>query len=258
MKWLLTHTKKWHAWPRGGTRSKCGTVTFDYLRTNPAKRISSTPPPEGANICGSCNRGLTPADTVTVGKHPLGAQAAAWLALLNKHLIRVRVQVKAADKRDLAMRLASVGATSDPAAGAVYEQIKALLLTPRRHRRRDGVTVMKIMHLRKALDKLPPSAKALQHVAESMQLWRRITGRDIGSGEHFRPDTVIESMLEVPAPEAYIHHLHSKGLSNLALMFHPNTLEKRKSDPAVRGVFGGSTEYWKQTTEQLAAQTVTE
>ncbi|KKK79699.1 hypothetical protein LCGC14_2830870, partial [marine sediment metagenome] len=35
-------------------------------------------------------------------------------------------------------------------------------------------------------------------------------------------------------------------------------MEKRKSDPAVRGVFGGSTEYWKQTTEQLAAQTVTE
>jgi hypothetical protein len=46
-------------------------------------------------------------------------------------------------------------------------------------------------------------------------------------------------MLAVPEKhlEAYIRHHKDKGFSHIAAMFHPNTLERAKNDPALRGVF---------------------
>ena len=65
-------------------------------------------------------------------------------------------------------------------------------------------------------------------------------------------------MLAIPAPDPYIQHLHSKGLTNLALMFHPNTLERRKKDSAVRGVFSGGGDYWEQASDQITAKVIGE
>lgn len=256
--WLQLRTKKWHAWPHGGTRSVCGTVTADDLRITAAKQIKAVLP-VGEVMCGSCARSLgSRAPTPTDPKGRLDAQACAWLALLRKHLVRVRVRVRVAELRALATRLAAVGPTADPDAVAVYEQIRVLLLTPRRHKRRNGHTVMKITHLREALEALGPTPQALIHVAAAMKAWRHITEREVSRGERFRADTVITSMLAVPAPTPYIQHLHAKGLSNLALMFHPNTLERRKKDAALRGIFSGSGDYMQRTADQLAAQILTD
>ncbi|KKK42766.1 hypothetical protein LCGC14_3169520, partial [marine sediment metagenome] len=234
----------------------CGTVTADDLRITAAKQIKNVLP-MGEVMCGSCARSLGPrAPIPTDPEGKLDAQACSWLALLRKHLIRARVRVRVAELRALATRLAAVGPTTDPDAVAVYEQIRVLLLTPRRHKGPKGHTVMRISHLREALKSLGPTPQALLHVAAAMKAWRRITGREVNRGERFRADTVVASMLAVPAPAPYIQHLHTKGLSNLALMFHPNTLEHRKKDAAIRGIFSGSGDYMQRTADQLSAQII--
>ena len=253
--WVLVTTKKWHAWPVGARRSYCGTVTVDDLSTTPAVAIAPQLP-EGAVVCGSCapHAGLS-VPIKKKGQRKLNTQGAAWLGYLRRHLVRVGARAAERELRAVAAHLANVGPTTDAAALAVFEQIRALLLTPRRHRTINGVTVMKITRLREAVKALPPETKALHHLAEALRTWRRITGRDV-KGEKFRPDTVIKAMLEVPAPEAYIEYAHSKGLSPLALMFHPNTIKNCRTHSAVRGIFGGSVEYAQHTADQLAAQII--
>jgi hypothetical protein len=148
------------------------------------------------------------------------------------------------------MRLADVGTPSDPEAVAVYEQLRTLLLTPR-FRRRNGRSTLQITHLREALDALPPDAAVLRQVAETMRLWQKITGRSVKQ-DRFQADRVIKTMLEVPEPEAYIRHLDAQGLPHFAAMFHPNTLERARKAPALRGVFDArNTEYWQQLRGQL-------
>ena len=258
MKWILHKTGKWHAWPKGGRRSKCGTLTLDDLRVLPARRIVQVLP-NGAVVCGTCGRMVGKVASTTAGRMKLGGSASAWLGHLRKHLMRVRVQIRDSTLRDLARRLGEVGPPEDPQAIATYDQIRVLLLTPQRHLKRDGHTIQKITRLKEALALLPKDdPQKLHHVAETMRLWRRITGRTVGAREKFRADTVVASMLEVPTPEPYIKHLHSMGLSNLALMFHPNTIERRKSDAAVRGVFSGSSDYMQHTAAQLDAQIITD
>lgn len=266
-RWILARTGRWHAWPHGARRSICGTLTADNLRVTPAVRIQSTlPPPTDDPLCGTCRSKLG----IPVGRDattPTDSRVIAWLEVVGKHLARIQgrhggrsLTIDRRTKRVLAERLALIGAPDNPEAIAVYDQIRLLLLSPKMHRRRNGHTILKLAYIKEALTKLPPRVDAIQHVAESVKLWRRITGRDLSANERFRPDTVIETTLAIPMPEPYIRHLHTKGISALAAIFHPNTLERFKKDPALRGIFGGdfggSSEYWARTAEQLASQVI--
>ncbi|KKN36940.1 hypothetical protein LCGC14_0768630 [marine sediment metagenome] len=235
----------------------CSTVSVITLRATPAKNIVHTLP-EGARICKSCARALGPgAELPRVKKPTLDPQTVDWLREVNTHLARFHLVVAEPVRRKLAKRLSALGPLTSPDAVDAYNQIRVLLLTPRRHRRDKGhAGGMKIVGLSKALDALPPDAKSLHHVAESMRLWRHITGRSVDQSERFRADTVITSMLQVPSPEAYIRHLHTSGFSSLAGMFHPNTLERRRKDASLRGVFAGSEDYMQHTAAQLDAQVV--
>ncbi len=255
-----SNRRPWHAWPRGGESTMCGTITATKLITTPLKAVTHKLP-EGAVVCKLCIRALGPGHQLTKApakrRRPLDKQTEGWLVTLNAHLARYHLIVAAPLRLELAKRLSAVGSNQDAHAVAVYEQIRTLLLTPRLHRRDSGKGGgMKIVGLRKALDALPPDAQSLNQIATSMRMWRHITQRSVDKGERFRADTVIAAMLEVPAPEPYIRHLHGRGLSSLAVMFHPNTLKARSKDAALRGVFTGSKDYWARTVEQLADQVV--
>lgn len=210
-------------------------------------------------MCLTCNHAL-PLTATTIDKPARNAQVRAWLTLLGAHIAKLRgshggrgMRVARAAKIALAERLATVGGPGDPAAVAVYEQIRVLLLTPRRHKRRNGHTILKLVHIKEALAVLPPDPIQLAHVAETMKLWRSITGRTPDRGESFKPDTVITTMLAISNPEPYIRQLHARGFSSLAGMFHPNTLARAKGkDTTLRGVFDKqNTAYWKQLEGQL-------
>lgn len=254
-----SNRRPWHAWPKGGQSSMCGTLTATKLHTTPLRSVTHTLP-EGAVVCRLCVRALGPGTVLTSpakGHRPLDKQTEGWLITLNAHLARYHLIVAAPLRLELAKRLASIGPTTDAHAVDVYEQIRELLLTPRLHRRDSGKGGgMKIVGLRDALKALPPDARSLNQVAASMKMWRHITQRSVDKGERFHVDTVITAMLEVPAPEPYIRHLHGRGLSSLAVMFHPNTLKARSKDAALRGVFGGTKDYWARTAAQLATQVV--
>lgn len=175
----------------------------------------------------------------------------AWLGYLERHLTRVNATADRDDLLTIAALLAEIGSPDDRAACDVCEQVKALLLTPmespwgRRHRKRPIV----IQSLQAALALLPPRSGKLAAVAASMRCWRSVMGRtDMG---HFRPDKVIEVMLQVPEPEAYLQHLKTKGFESLGVAFHPNVLARAKKEPALRGLFGGGTDYWNRTQDQL-------
>lgn len=255
--WVLVSTDRWHAWGVGSYQTVCGKVSTRDLSKRPAKAIADAPP-EGAVVCLLCERAIGSTNIPCSTKKPLGGVAGVWLGLLRKHLLHVRARVAEPTLRELATRLSMIGAPGDPSTVVIYDQIRALLLTPRYQRRRGPFTVMQITRLKEALEALPPTTEALHHVATATKMWRRITGRQISSSERFKADTVVRTMLQVPNPEAYIEHLYSRGLYDLALMFHPNTLESRKKDAALRGVFGGGSEYARRTAVQLAAQIVKE
>jgi len=161
---------------------------------------------------------------------------AAWMGLIRRHLTTTHSQLPLPDVQLLAERLTLLGSPDNPDVQAVYRQIQTLLLTPMYVRRTTGGGTRRITHLRDALEKIPPDAQSLTHLATTMAIYRRVTGRAL-SRDKFRRDRVVETMLAIPDPEAYITRLHDQGLSNIAAMFHPNTLEHRKKDPSLRGVF---------------------
>lgn len=251
MFYLQWRSGTWHAWPKGGASTVCGRVNVQNLRNAPAKQILPQLPP-GAPLCGSCTRRRTVrgGKRIVILEH--GSDAAAWLAFLRRHLIAKRIKIGAPNERTLAKHLASCGPPTDPKAVAVYNQIRTLLLTPRRQKakgRGGQDTVMyKIIGLKETLAALPPDATSLQHVANAMHLWRKITGRVVDPRfERYRTETVIETMLAVPNLEAYIIHLHNQGWSSLAQMFHPSTLSRARKAPALRGALDKKTqEYWEQ------------
>jgi len=256
--WLEFRSGRWHAWPVGGRSSLCGTITRESLRKAPAKQILRMLPTD-APACISCTRrrlGRTP----IVQKQQLakGSVTAQWLSYLRRHLITKRIKISTKNELLLAGHLATIGAPSEPKATFVYEQIRTLLLTPRPQivasRGGRGTSRMyKITRLKEALAALPPTTTALLHVAQGMALWRKITGRSVDSKvEKFQTDTVVETMLAVPNLEAYIRHLHNKGWSSLAQMFHPNTLARSQQEPALRGALDPKTSaYWEQAKQQL-------
>ena len=145
--------------------------------------------------------------------------------------------------------LVETGPPDDPAALELFEQVKQLLLTPMRVRGETGKERMQLVGLRASLELLQPRSGSLQAVAAIFRTWRTIMGgRDPG---HFRADKVIAVMLQVPDAETYLQHLKARGLEPLGVAFHQNVLERAKKEPTLRGLFGGSTDYWKRTQEQL-------
>ncbi len=252
--WILCRSGLWHAWPQGGNSSLCGCVTKEDLRKAPAKQIVRTLPKE-ALVCKCCTRSRL-GRSAAARMLPKGSVAAQWWAYLRRHLITQRVHISTANGRLLAKHLAAVGSPTDTAAVAVYEQIRTLLLTPRpqRVRTRNGHSQMyKVTRLKEALAALPPTAASLQHVANAMQLWRRITGRGVNSKtERYRTDTVVETMLAVSNLEAYIRSQHNLGRSSLAQMFHPSTLTRAAKNPNLRGAMDPKTQaYWDRAKHQL-------
>lgn len=246
LRWILT--KKWHAWPLTGRRTLCGTVTVEHLRESPAQRIERTPPVD-ADFCQNCKR---KAGIVTPSS--LAATEAAWMGHLRRHLTRVRVRVAEATLVELAGLLAEVGAPESSAGRDVFDQVRSLLLTPMRRTSRSAagrtVTVVTLPYLKETIAKLPPRTGALTQIAAALRCYRTITRRD-PTTDRFRPDRVVEVMLQLPTPEPYIRHLLDRGLPHLAAMFHPNTLARAKRETALRGLFAGTNDYWTDTSQQL-------
>ncbi len=246
--WIQTGGGKWHVWPTGGRRSICGRLNVEHLRARPAKSITATPPDASADVCADCARKAHRPRPV----HP-EEQIEAWMGIIRRHLLRVRVRVADVTVAELARRLAEIGSPETAEAREVFEQVRVLLLRPTATRVRGAkktMTISTIPYLKEALAKLPAHAGALTEVAAAMRCWRAITQRD-PTADRFRPDRVIETMFQVPVLEPYIRHLNAKGLPHLASMFHPNTLARAKRDTALRGLFTGSNTYWDATAEQL-------
>lgn len=235
----------------------CGRVNIEHLRESPAIKIAGAPvDEEGAGfieICGTCAR-KTNFDYQPPAPAVGDATQAAWMGHLRRHLTRVHVRVADATVQELASRLAEVGAPESEEAREVFDQIRVLLLTPtfKRVKGPKGrtTTLTTLPHLKETLKKLPPRRGILIQIAAALRTWRLITHRD-PTADRFRSDRVIETMLQIPSPEAYIKHLNSRGLPHLAAMFHPNTLARAKNEASLRGLFAGSNEYWDNSTAQL-------
>lgn len=246
--WILTTAGKWHAWPEGGRRTFCGKVNAEHLRDTPAVQIASDVS-VGENICTTCAKKTGKSAAYAIDDGP----TLAWFGYLRRHLTHVRAKVADATVEELARLLAEVGPPNDPVAVEVFEQVRTILLRPHHSKQRKikrEYTVITIPHLKGALAKLPPKTGALQRIAATLRIWRTVT-RDDPSRQNFHADRVVETMLQIPDPEAYIKHLYARGLPALAAMFHPNTLARAKKDTALRGAFAGSNEYWDNTADQL-------
>lgn len=254
IQWLLTSNGKWHGWPNGGRASLCGRVNVEHLRASPATAIATAVPSDGTP-CGTCAKKsgyVPPAENGL--RATVDPVVGEWVGYLRRHLRHVHIQTSEATIAELATRLAEIGPPTVEEAREVFEQVRVLLLTPVSTRRKGrggrGMTVMTLPYLKDTLDKLPPREGVLKQLAATMRMWRNITRRD-PTQDKFRPDRVIETMLQVPSPEQYITHLNSRGLYHLAAMFHPNTLERAKKETALRGTFAGSSDYWDRTASQL-------
>lgn len=254
MRWILTHSNKWHAWPQGGRSTICGRVNIEHLRQSPAIKIGGEPVQGEGAVCTTCGRKTRYAPPAA--QSVADANAALWLGHLRRHVTRVHVRAAKGTLEALAARLSLVGSPDTPEGLEVFEQVRVLLLTPVAQRtarlRRDGnhTVIMTLPHLKAALKALPPTRDAILHVTRALRSYRNITHRD-PTADRFKADRVIETMLQIPAPDQYITHLNERGLPYLAAMFHPNTLDRAKKEPALRGLFAGSNEYWDNTADQL-------
>lgn len=240
--WILYPAKKrWHAWRHGERESVCGTLTASHLRERAATSVLESLD-DGMLPCGTCKR------IVDMGSQA-GSPAAAWLGFISRHLKHKHCTAPRQDLEAVAALLVETGPPDDPHALELFEQVKALLLTPMRVRAGNGKEYMRLVGLRDALALLAPRSGSLAAVAAIFRCWRNVMGRqDPG---RFRPDRVIEVMLQVPEPEAYLKHMKARGLEPLGVAFHQNVLARAKKEPALRGLFGGSTDYMKQTADQL-------
>ena len=240
--WILYPTKKrYHAWRHGERESACGTLTVAHLKERAAadvvERLGEDQVP-----CGTCAR------IVGLGKLT-GTASAAWLGFIVRHLKHKHCTAPRQDLEAVAELLVETGPPDDPAALELFEQVKVLLLTPMRIRTGTGKEYRRIVGLREALALLTPNTGKLAAVAAAFRCWRNAMGRtDPGN---FRADKVIRVMLQIPEPELYLNYLKARGLEPLGVAFHENVLARAKKEPELRGLFGGSSEYWKRTADQL-------
>lgn len=248
--WIQVQNKTWHAWPMGGRRTCCGRVNVEHLRAQPARAIRPAVP-EGHRVvvCKACEH-----STADVMPRSPGASTVVlqWERYLWRCLERTRARVPHAVLRTLAERLAEAGTPLDPAACELYVEVQALMLRPVRMRPRGSTkTITTIPHLQAAVNLLPVNEQALARIAHAIRCWRQVTQREVNSDERYHTDRVITTMLQIPDPALYIQHLHDRGLQNIAVIFHPNTLARARKDTALRGIFAGSHAYWERTSSQL-------
>lgn len=140
----------------------------------------------------------------------------------------------------LAALLTIVGPPEDPETVSIFWALKGLLLPAHR-----------VNRLGLALRLIPPQKEEILRLAAAVNAYARITGRSPAT-DKVRADQVVTALLEIPAPEGYIRHLHNAGLSHMGAMFHPNTLKRAKKE--LRGIFsgtGGKDGYWERTEAQL-------
>lgn len=251
--WVRVHARVWHAWPKGGRRSLCGRLNVEHLReaSAAALQLQSSRPSMDQQLCATC--GKKSGATIAAPTAP-NEIAAAWRLHLGLYLQRAHVRTSSAVVALLADRLAEIGPPTDAEAQAIFNQVRCLLLRPltQRRARRDGraTTTRTLPHVKAALEAIPARHGALRDIATTVRTWHEITQRPI-EVESFHPVRVVTTMVQVPAPAPYIRHLVSRGLVALAVVFHPNTLERARKDPALRGLFAGSVDYWNRTSDQL-------
>lgn len=251
-------TGRWHAWPVGGRETLCGRINVEHLRQHPAAQIKSVVDPEEQR-CVRCS-----------SKAGLGARAikdldtiqAMWVGTLRRHLKARRIKLGDPCLVSLAKLLAEVGPPGTAEAQAVFDQVEWVLLRPTWKKQQTFANIMPthtryyaiLPHLKDALDKIPPNTKALARIADTVRQWREITRCDPALAK-FHSDRVVETILQVQSPEPYIRYFQSRGHPELAFIFHPNTLQRAQKDPALRGLFTGSTDYWDHTEHQLRVLT---
>lgn len=236
--WIKQRRRRWHAWEHGSRASRCGRVNTSHLQQDPPDEILTELQPEHlAEACKSCVRSVQGAGIPELRDE--SAVVRAWYGHLLRHARRVHARPGVQNLRTLTRLLAEVGAPDNHDAQVVYLNVRDLLIAGGKN----------AVGLKAALAKMPPSSGKLAQVAQAMEAWRKIVGRR-SLGRH-RPDQVIETMLQVPEPEAYVRHLKARGFEQLSAVWHPNVLERARSTPSLRGLFGGGHQYWKETREQL-------
>jgi hypothetical protein len=170
----------------------------------------------------------------------------AWIGVLRLRLRHARLRVADILVEQLAILLAEVGLPTSQQGIEVFDRVQQLLLKPSWTRSK----VATLPHLKEALSKLPPKSNSLLRVANAISSWQNITHHSLAT-DNFRAERCIDIILQIPVAEPYITLLHSRGLSNFAAIFHPNTLERVKKDASLRGMFSGSNDYWQRTESQL-------
>lgn len=256
-RWILTARGTWHAWNATTQRSVCGAVNTEDLRRTPVRQIAAQAPAivgAGVRVCRVC----APTDAAG-GKllfAALPAAAVPWDQAVSRYCAQGRMTVAVGVRHALAVRLAEAAPSAGSVRGRqVFAVVRDLLLRPRNvawtqgGRRRQHAC---LPYLAAAVAALPLGVQAVARVVDTVQMWQAITGLQVAN-ERYRAETVIQTMLQVPdtEKETYMRQLHGRGLSALALMFHPATLERARRDTALHGAFSGSGEYWAQTQDQL-------
>lgn len=251
---------KWHAWFHGAPHVVCGAVTAGMLRDGPVEIQQTIEPGAHVDLCRKCRRkvGASLSGPVPVAPGSAVDYAPAWAGYIRRHLSTVHATVKDDDIATLSTLLAEVGAPDDPHAREVWEQVRALLLTPWAKRFKDRAhhtrTKPTISHLGDALAHIPMRTGALTQLAAALKTWRTVTGQTVHNGR-YRSDHVVAVMLQVPDVESYVRRLQSNGLDHLGAVFHPNTLARAKRDTGLRGTFAGSGSYWEAAKDQLTIVT---
>lgn len=246
LRWLLTHTGRWHAWPARAPSTLCGTLNIEDLRRHPAREIvPGLEPQHRATACRSCLRQCEEASPAPSGGDDATAE---WLGYLRLHAKRMHVVSAGRALEDLASMLGGAGRPTDKAAQELYDSIRILMLTPMRVGR-----VRRFHRMREALDLLRAEPDGLIRIGAAMLCWRTVVlnGGVPPREMRWRPDAVIKSMLQVPNPEPYVRHCAAKGLQALGVMWHPNVVARAKRDASLRGVFNGGSAYWDRTKSQL-------
>jgi hypothetical protein len=230
-----------------GQVTACGLLNADALRRKPPLTITQELLPEHwADACAACKRGEAFAALRQSEDDNCVAQ---WQGYIRRYLKSKHARAKKRDIQALAERLASVGFPHDPDALDFWEHLRLLLLTPMVAKDRTGKRRMVLKGLSSSLKQLPPNSQALTQVAAAMRAWRRVMGR--GNLGHVDSGKVVANMLSVPEPEAYILHLRERGFTTLSSVFSAGVLERAKEAPELRGMWGGSDDYWQRTADQL-------
>lgn len=86
---------------------------------------------------------------------------------------------------------------------------------------------------------IPPEREYLGRLAENVEGYGEVlevTGNDAIRKQRFGLVQVIEVMMEVQDPVAYVEHGKRSGLTQVGALYHPNTLKVAKN--LLRGAFG--------------------